>query len=66
MKLYHIISNNVAGYQMKPVLPGCHQNKEHWNMAILDNTISAEETKRMITECYDLITGAKKNGKRKK
>ena len=38
------------------VLPGYHQNKEHWNTIILDGTIPDEEVKRMIAESYDLIT----------
>ena len=42
------------------VLPGYHQNKEHWNTVILDGTIPDEEIKRMIAESYDLI--AKKHG----
>ena len=44
------------------VLPGYHQNKEHWNTVILDGTIPAEEIKRMIAESYDLV--AVKIGKR--
>ena len=38
------------------VLPGYHQNKEHWNSIILDGSISDEEIRRMISESYDLIT----------
>ncbi len=38
------------------VLPGYHQNKEHWNTIILDGTIPDEEVKRMIAESYDLVT----------
>ena len=37
------------------VLPGYHQNKEHWNSIRLDGTIPKEEIKRMIAESYDLI-----------
>ena len=37
------------------VLPGYHQNKEHWNTVILDGTIPEEEVKRMIAESYDLV-----------
>lgn len=40
----------------KSVIPGWHQNKEHWNTIILDGTIPAEEVKRMIAESYDLVT----------
>ena len=39
----------------KSVLPGYHQNKEHWNTIILDGTVPKEEIKRMIAESYDLI-----------
>ena len=38
------------------VIPGWHQNKEHWNTIILDGTISDKEIKRMIAESYDIIT----------
>ena len=41
------------------VLPGYHQNKEHWNTIILDGNIPVEEVKRMIAESYDLICGRK-------
>ena len=37
------------------VLPGYHQNKEHWNTVILDGTVPDEEIKRMIAESYDLV-----------
>lgn len=38
------------------VIPGWHQNKEHWNTIILDGTIPKEDIKRMIAESYDLVT----------
>jgi O-6-methylguanine DNA methyltransferase len=38
------------------VLPGYHQNKEHWNTIVLDGTIPDEDIKRMIAESYDLVT----------
>ena len=38
------------------VIPGYHQNKEHWNTIILDDTIPDNEVKRMIAESYDLVT----------
>ena len=38
------------------VIPGYHQNKEHWNTIILDDTIPDNEVKRMIAESYDLMT----------
>jgi O-6-methylguanine DNA methyltransferase len=40
----------------KSVIPGYHQNKEHWNTIILDGTIPDEDIRRMIAESYDLIT----------
>lgn len=42
------------------VLPGYHQNKEHWNSIILDGTVPDNEIKRMIAESYDLIAGKNK------
>lgn len=42
------------------VLPGYHQNKEHWNTVILDGTVPSEEIKRMIEESYDLVRSQKK------
>ena len=38
------------------VIPGYHQNKEHWNTVILDGSIPDEDVKRMIAESYDLVT----------
>ena len=38
------------------VIPGFHQNKEHWNTVILDGTVPKEEIMRMIGESYDLVT----------
>lgn len=42
------------------VIPGYHQNKEHWNTLILDGSIPNKDIKRMIAESYDLITGKTK------
>ena len=42
------------------VIPGYHQNKEHWNTVILDGTIPDEDIKRMIAESYDLVIGKKR------
>lgn len=48
------------------VIPGYHQNKEHWNTIILDVTIPEEDIKRMLAESYDLIAeGNKKKSKNK-
>jgi len=38
------------------VIPGYHQNKEHWNTVILDGTIPDKDIRRMIAESYDLVT----------
>ena len=38
------------------VIPGWHQNKEHWNTIILDGTIPDETVRKMIAESYDLVT----------
>ena len=38
------------------VIPGYHQNKEHWNTIIVDGSIPVEEVRRMIAESYDLVT----------
>lgn len=37
------------------VLPGYHQNKEHWNTVILDGSIPEEIIKQMIHDSYYLI-----------
>jgi len=37
------------------VLPGYHQNKEHWNTIILDGSIPEEAIKQMIRDSYNLI-----------
>ena len=37
------------------VIPGYHQNKEHWNTIILDGSIPDKDIKLMIAESYDLI-----------
>lgn len=38
------------------VIPGWHQNKDHWNTIILDGTDPEQEIQRMIAESYDLVT----------
>lgn len=43
----------------KAVIPGYHQNKEHWNTIILDGSIPRKEIERMIAESYDLTAGKK-------
>ena len=38
------------------VIPGWHQNKDHWNTIILDGTFPEQEIQLMIAESYDLVT----------
>jgi O-6-methylguanine DNA methyltransferase len=38
------------------VIPGWHQNKEHWNTIILDGTVPDSDIRRMIAESYDIVT----------
>lgn len=38
------------------VIPGWHQNKDHWNTIILDGTIPDEAVRKMIAESYELVT----------
>lgn len=38
------------------VIPGYHQNKDHWNTIILDGSVPNDDIKRMIAESYDIIT----------
>lgn len=38
------------------VIPGWHQNKEHWNTIILDGSIPEKDIRWMIKESYDLVT----------
>lgn len=40
----------------RSVIPGYHQNKEHWNTVILDGSIPDKDVKLMIAESYDLIS----------
>ena len=40
----------------KSVIPGYHQNKEHWNTIILDGSIPDKDIECMIAESYDLIS----------
>lgn len=40
----------------KAVIPGWHQNKEHWNTIILNGSIPEQEIKQMIALSYDLVT----------
>ena len=38
------------------VIPGYHQNKDHWNTIILDGSIPDNDIRLMIAESYDLIS----------
>jgi len=40
------------------VLPGYHQNKEHWNTIVLDGSVPDDEIRLMIAESYDLISNS--------
>ncbi|MBQ3105664.1 MAG: methylated-DNA--[Lachnospiraceae bacterium] len=40
----------------RAVIPGYHQNKEHWNTLILDGSIPDSDVRLMIAESYDLIS----------
>ncbi|MCR5674916.1 MAG: methylated-DNA--[protein]-cysteine S-methyltransferase [Lachnospiraceae bacterium] len=40
----------------KSVIPGYHQNKDHWNTIILDESIPDEDIRLMIAESYDLVS----------
>lgn len=42
--------------QYASVVPGWHQNKDHWNTIILDGSIPRADIERMIAESYDLVT----------
>ncbi|MBO5246426.1 MAG: methylated-DNA--[protein]-cysteine S-methyltransferase [Eubacterium sp.] len=38
------------------VIPGWHQNKEHWNTIIIDGSIPQKDVFRMIDESYERVT----------
>lgn len=38
------------------VLPGWHQNREHWNTIILDGSVPDDAVREMIAESYRLVT----------
>ena len=40
----------------RSVLPGYHQNKDHWNTIVLDGSIPEKDIRLMIAESYDLIS----------
>ena len=42
------------------VIPGYHQNKEHWNTLIIDGSIKEEDVYQMIDESYNVITDTPK------
>ena len=41
------------------VIPGYHQNKEHWNTIILDGSVPDKDIKMMIGDSYDLTLSSK-------
>lgn len=53
-----VASDNVYFWRKiyKSVIPGYHQNKDHWNTIILDGSIPDKDIKIMIAESYDLIS----------
>lgn len=38
------------------VLPGWHQNREHWNTIILDGSVPDDAVRELIAESYRLVT----------
>ena len=38
------------------VIPGWHQNKEHWNTIILNGSVPDQDIRRMIAESYAIVT----------
>ena len=38
------------------MIPGWHQNKEHWNTVILDGSVPEEAVKQMIAESYEIVS----------
>lgn len=38
------------------VVPGWHQNREHWSTIIFDGTVPDDAVKQMIAESYDCVT----------
>ena len=42
------------------VIPGYHQNKEHWNTIILDGSVTDRDIKMMIGDSYDLTLSRRK------
>lgn len=38
------------------VIPGYHQNKEHWNTIILDGTVPDQVIENMIEQSYELVS----------
>lgn len=38
------------------VIPGYHQNKEHWNTIIMDGSVPEGDVYQMIEESYELVT----------
>ena len=40
----------------RSVVPGYHQNKDHWNTVILDGSVPEKDVRMMIADSYDLVS----------
>ena len=40
----------------RSVVPGYHQNKDHWNTIILDGSVPEKDVRMMIADSYDLVS----------
>ncbi len=38
------------------VIPGYHQNKEHWNTVILDGSVPEADVRQMVADSYELVS----------
>ncbi|MBT8378236.1 MAG: MmcQ/YjbR family DNA-binding protein [Ignavibacteria bacterium] len=48
--------------KFESVLPGYHMNKKHWNMVVIDGSISPKELSEWIEHSYNLVvSGLKKS-----
>lgn len=62
-KGFVVVASEIRKLAYESVIPGYHQNKEHWNSIILDGTIPDNDVMRMIEESYDLTDDKKKKAK---
>ena len=49
-------SRDFCRQAFESVIPGWHQNKEHWNTIILDGSVPEDAVKQMIADSYDIVT----------